>query len=105
MADLMRTSNPALNAKAFQGEGVALGEAMTLKGTVNKTGLLLICVIATAAWTWNIFMHSQNPEAVMGLAAIGGIGDCAGVSQCVGYSSSGFNVETVRARVSYKFGS
>lgn len=74
MADLMRTSNPALNAKAFQGEGVALGEAMTLKGTVNKTGLLLICVIATAAWTWNIFMHSQNPQAVMGLAAIGGIG-------------------------------
>jgi uncharacterized YccA/Bax inhibitor family protein len=72
VADLMRTSNPALNAKAFQGEGVALGEAMTLKGTVNKTGLLLICVIATAAWTWNIFMHSQNPEAVMGLAAIGG---------------------------------
>jgi uncharacterized YccA/Bax inhibitor family protein len=70
----MRTSNPALNGKAFQVEGVALGEAMTLKGTVNKTGLLLIFVIATAAWTWNIFMHSQNPEAVMGLAAIGGIG-------------------------------
>jgi uncharacterized YccA/Bax inhibitor family protein len=74
VADLMRTSNPALNPKAFQGEGVALGDAMTLQGTVNKTGLLLICVIATAAWTWNIFMHSQNPQAVMGLALIGGIG-------------------------------
>ena len=34
----MRTSNPALNPKAFQGEGIAVGEAMTLKGTVNKTG-------------------------------------------------------------------
>ncbi len=46
MADLMRTSNPALNAKAFQGAGVGIGEAMTLQGTVNKTGLLLLCVVA-----------------------------------------------------------
>jgi uncharacterized YccA/Bax inhibitor family protein len=70
----MRTSNPALNPKAFQGAGVALGESMTLKGTVNKTGFLLICVVATAAWTWNLFMHSGNPETVMPLIAVGGIG-------------------------------
>ena len=68
MADLMRTSNPALNANAFQGAGVAVGEAMTVQGTVNKTGMLLICVIATAAWTWNIFMHTQILEAVVPLA-------------------------------------
>ncbi|MFZ3217590.1 MAG: Bax inhibitor-1/YccA family protein [Candidatus Acidiferrales bacterium] len=70
----MRTSNPALNAKAFQGAGLGLGEAMTLQGTVNKTGLLLVCVIATAAWTWNIYMHSQNPASVMPLLAVGAIG-------------------------------
>jgi uncharacterized YccA/Bax inhibitor family protein len=74
VADLMRTSNPALNANAFRGEGVGLGEAMTLRGTVNKTGVLLLCVIATAAWTWNIYIHSQDPSAVMALLAIGGIG-------------------------------
>jgi len=51
MPNLMRTSNPALDEKAFKGQ-VALGEAMTLQGTVNKTGLLLLCVVATAAWTW-----------------------------------------------------
>src|ERR1700675_874838 len=62
MANLMRTSNPALNEKAFQGQ-VALGEAMTLQGTVNKTGLLLLCVVATAAWTWGL-AHSNTPEAV-----------------------------------------
>jgi uncharacterized YccA/Bax inhibitor family protein len=70
----MRTSNPALNAKAFQGEGVGLGEAMTLQGTVNKTGLLLICVIATAAWTWTIYTRSQNSSAVLPLLVLGGIG-------------------------------
>jgi uncharacterized YccA/Bax inhibitor family protein len=63
MANLMRTSNPALNEKAFKGQ-VAIGEAMTLQGTVNKTGLLLLCVVATSAWTWGM-AHSEMPEAAM----------------------------------------
>jgi uncharacterized YccA/Bax inhibitor family protein len=62
MAGFMRTSNPALNEKAFKGQ-VAIGEAMTLQGTVNKTGLLLLCVVATAAWTWGL-AHSNTPDAV-----------------------------------------
>jgi uncharacterized YccA/Bax inhibitor family protein len=63
MANLMRTSNPALNEKAFKGQ-VAIGEAMTLQGTVNKTGLLLLCVVATAAWTWGL-SHSDTPNAAV----------------------------------------
>jgi uncharacterized YccA/Bax inhibitor family protein len=63
MANLIRTSNPALNEKAFKGQ-VAYGEAMTLQGTVNKTGLLLLFVVATAAWTWGL-SHSQAPEAAI----------------------------------------
>jgi len=74
VADLMRTSNPALNERAFQGERAVLGEAMTLQGTVNKTGVLLICAVATAAWTWNLFLHSHSPQTVMPLAVLGGIG-------------------------------
>jgi uncharacterized YccA/Bax inhibitor family protein len=70
----MRTSNPALNERAFQGERAVLGEAMTLQGTVNKTGVLLICAVATAAWTWNLFLHSHSPQSVMPLALVGGIG-------------------------------
>jgi uncharacterized YccA/Bax inhibitor family protein len=61
MANPFRTSNPALNEKAFQGQ-VALGDAMTLQGTVNRTGLLLLCVVATSAWTWGM-AHSPTPEA------------------------------------------
>ncbi len=38
--------------------------AMTLNGTVNKTGILLVCVIATAAWTWHLFMQSRDFAAV-----------------------------------------
>jgi uncharacterized YccA/Bax inhibitor family protein len=62
MAEPFRTSNPALNEKAFRAEVTFGGEAMTLQGTVNKTGLLLLCVVATAAWTWGL-AHSERPEA------------------------------------------
>jgi uncharacterized YccA/Bax inhibitor family protein len=57
----MRTSNPALNDKVFRGIPGALGETMTLEGTVNKTGILLLCAVATAAWTWHLAM---NPETL-----------------------------------------
>jgi uncharacterized YccA/Bax inhibitor family protein len=74
VAQLMRSSNPALNDQVFRGEGAAFGESMTVQGTVNKTGILLICAIATAAWTWNIFLHTHSPAAVGPLALIGVIG-------------------------------
>src|SRR5690348_16345872 len=72
MANLMRTSNPALNDKTFQGEGIAAGEAMTLSGTINKTGVLVLCAIASAAWTWNVTTNS--PEQAPLFAAAGAIG-------------------------------
>lgn len=75
MAQLMRTSNPTLNDKAFRNEGVAFGqEAMTISGTVNKTGILLLLALATSAWTWNLFMNSRSAESVGGLALVGAIG-------------------------------
>jgi uncharacterized YccA/Bax inhibitor family protein len=60
----LRTSNPALNEKAFRSEVAFGGESMTLQGTVNKTGLLLLCVVATSAWTWGL-AHSETPQAAM----------------------------------------
>jgi uncharacterized YccA/Bax inhibitor family protein len=61
LADLMRTSNPTLNDKVFKGLSGAVGETMTLEGTVNKTGILLVCTVATAAWTWHLAM---NPDTL-----------------------------------------
>lgn len=72
MADLMRTSNPTLNDNTFRGEGVVLGNTMTLTGTVNKTGLLLIFCMASAAWAWKV--TSQSPEQASTLAILGSIG-------------------------------
>jgi uncharacterized YccA/Bax inhibitor family protein len=73
MADLLRSSNPVLKEKAFAGP-IATGETMTIQGTVNKTGLLLLFVIIAAAWTWGL-SHSPTPEAALPWtigAAVGG---------------------------------
>jgi len=78
MPQLMRTSNPALTGDTFRGEGIAYGgDAMTISGAVNKTGLLVILCVATAAWTWNRFFGAPPEQAMqsVGLPMIaGGIG-------------------------------
>jgi uncharacterized YccA/Bax inhibitor family protein len=61
MAGLIGSSNPLLKEKAFIGQ-LATGEAMTIQGTVNKTGFLLFLVVVSAAWTWGL-SHSATPEA------------------------------------------
>ncbi len=78
---LMKTSNPVLNGKTFENSpiaryGGAIEETsfMTLTGTVNKTGILLLCVIASAAWTWSQFTQSHDPSDVAPLLFIGLIG-------------------------------
>ena len=71
---LFKTSNPALSAKIFQGQPVSLEGAMTLDGTVNKTAILLLCAIATAAYAWHVFMQNQNAASVSGLLLGGAFG-------------------------------
>lgn len=72
---LFKTSNPALSTNAFREQGfAAYGEGMTISGTVNKAGILVICCVATAAVTWNMFLNSRSPEAVMPLGLLGLIG-------------------------------
>lgn len=73
---LMRTANPALNTKTFENIEHVLSAAdrMTLDGTVNKTGLLLLCVVLTAGWTWNVFARAENPADVLPYLLIGAIG-------------------------------
>jgi uncharacterized YccA/Bax inhibitor family protein len=78
---LMKTSNPALGENTFRDlSGAQYGGVidetthMTLNGTVNKTGILLVCALATAAWTWHNFLQSRDPADVMPSMLIGGIG-------------------------------
>ncbi|MGA3372882.1 MAG: Bax inhibitor-1/YccA family protein [Terracidiphilus sp.] len=78
---LFKTSNPALGENTFRGlssaqYGGVIDEStrMTLNGTVNKTGILLVCAIATAAWTWRLFLQSRDFADVMPLMLVGALG-------------------------------
>jgi uncharacterized YccA/Bax inhibitor family protein len=78
---LMKTSNPALGNDTFSNlssarYGGMIDEAtqMTLNGTVNKTGILLVCAIATAAWTWHLFLQSRDMATVAPLMLVGVVG-------------------------------
>jgi uncharacterized YccA/Bax inhibitor family protein len=49
---MMRTANPALNAKTFDVADVGSG-VMTIQGTVNRTAILLILLFGATVLTWN----------------------------------------------------
>jgi uncharacterized YccA/Bax inhibitor family protein len=74
----MRTANPALSENTFAGlRGyTSTDEVMTVQGTVNKSALLLLCVLATAAWTWHLYFRSPepNPAVVAPWMIIGALG-------------------------------
>ena len=74
MPQLMRTSNPTLNDKVFRGVPLAWGEGMTLQGTINKTGILLLCAMAGAAWTWHLFFAEHSFAAVSSMMWLGLLG-------------------------------
>ena len=74
MPKLFRASNAALNGGTFEGQqAVTGGEVMTLQGTVNKTGLLLVIVFLSSAWTWGL-AQSETPDAVIPWILGGAIG-------------------------------
>jgi uncharacterized YccA/Bax inhibitor family protein len=80
---LIKTSNPALSANTFSdlssvpyaGSADRAGH-MTLSGTIDKTGILLLCALATATWTWHVYGQAHDitdvvPWLITGL--IGGL--------------------------------
>jgi uncharacterized YccA/Bax inhibitor family protein len=63
----MRSGNPVLQDKSFQGL-FAEGEQMTINGTINKTGMMLLLLVITAGWTWLRFNGAAaegGPAAAM----------------------------------------
>ena len=62
----IRSGNPALNSKTFTSAIQDGSGAMTIEGTVNKTAMSLLLLMATASYTW------ANPSG--GLMVFGFIG-------------------------------
>ena len=62
----MRSGNPALKAETFKNIKGETTEKMTISGTVNKTAMSLLLLMAAASYTW----MNQSP----GLMILGFIG-------------------------------
>jgi uncharacterized YccA/Bax inhibitor family protein len=60
----MRTNNPTLNAKTFTGFA-PMTETMSIQGTVNKTFILLLLVLGSAAWIWSRFYSALEPSLAL----------------------------------------
>ncbi|RLQ83841.1 Bax inhibitor-1/YccA family protein [Planomicrobium sp. Y74] len=69
----MRSGNPSLKKEAFEKfDTIGSGQTMTIRGTVNKTFILILLVLATFVYSWNQFV--ENPGSVLPLILIGAIG-------------------------------
>ena len=70
----LRSGNPALTADTFRGAHAAIGEErMTIQGTVNKTALALLILLATASYTWNLGIGDPRVPAFTMVGVFGGL--------------------------------
>ena len=71
---LFKSGNPALSEKNFQSVFVGgNSETMTLKGTLNKFGFMLLMLMGTAYYSWKEFSIGGNVQPLIWTGLIGGL--------------------------------
>lgn len=74
---LFKSSNPTLTENKFKVtvlDGVYNADAMTLKGTLNKFGFLVLIVVATSFYSWKEAAEGGNVMPMMWGGILGGLG-------------------------------
>jgi len=79
--DLTKSSNPVFGKNIFNQSAVGSQySAMTMRGTINKTGVMLLILIFAASFTWRKFfgevdpMNPVMPQGIMIWTMVGAIG-------------------------------
>lgn len=73
--NLFKSGNPTLSEKSFeQTLSQSQGDTMTVRGTMNKFGFLILMVMAGAFFAWNWFNAGKNIGSLMLFGALGGFG-------------------------------
>lgn len=73
---IFKSSNPSLQEKTYQGtimEGVSTGQEMTLKGTMNKFGVMIMLMIGSTLFAWSQFDKGSDPKPLMYIGVFGGL--------------------------------
>ncbi|HMO61373.1 MAG TPA: Bax inhibitor-1/YccA family protein [Ferruginibacter sp.] len=72
--NLFKSGNPALGEKAFQPNlSTNYAETMTLRGTLNKFGFMLLMLMGTAYYSWKEFAAGGNVQPLIWTGLIGGL--------------------------------
>jgi len=70
MMNITKSSNPVFKERVFSRDYSSSSNVMTVNGTMNKTALMLLLVIAGAVYTWNKFFDAVSVGGT-GIAAVG----------------------------------
>jgi len=69
---MIKSSNPAFGDKIWKNVDYTMSSPMTMQGTVNKTLISLLLVVASAAYVWDLYMQGGNITGIMMGGFIGG---------------------------------
>jgi uncharacterized YccA/Bax inhibitor family protein len=72
---LFKSSNPTLSENKFRSTVITTitdQNAMTIRGTMNKFGFMLLMLMGTAFYSWKEFMDSNGTSSNLGPMVIGG---------------------------------
>lgn len=72
---LFKSSNPALQEKSYEGtifQGMSTGQEMTVKGTLNKFGFLVLMMIGSTVFSWSQYNKGSDPVPLLITGAVGG---------------------------------
>ena len=73
---LFRSGNPTLQEKSYEGtifQGISTGQEMTVNGTMNKFGFLLLMMFGSTFFSWSQFYKGSNPMPLMLIGVFGGL--------------------------------
>jgi uncharacterized YccA/Bax inhibitor family protein len=75
---LLKSSNPTLKESIYQGtifEGMAIDRTgtMTIKGTLNKFGFLMLGMLASAVFAWKYAVTGRNIMPLLLISVFGGM--------------------------------
>lgn len=74
---IFKSSNPTLQEKTYQGtimEGIGTDQAMTMKGTMNKFGIMIVLMLGSTFFAWNQYYQGSDPMPLMMTGVFGGLG-------------------------------
>ena len=74
---LFNSGNPILKEKAYEGtifQGMTASETMTVNGTMNKFGFLLLMMMGSTFFAWSQFYKGSDPMPLMLIGVFGGLG-------------------------------